>query len=282
MTTNDVPGAADADDTTAPARVSPERWRLLKTDDARTALVVGSGTGPLGARLRYFEAVLASCLRAWRMEELRGLETGRKHELESQGILDPHADPLSEFLVWNERRMDMQAVVRWLAPPLGSTCTRAGLDATPVRLIGNCMNAHGGAAPWIAPRWPEMRAPLQVLADQADAVEARRENDLALPTEAGPLRPQPHGRAIEAYRLHVLMGKTTREIAAILSEGKGRKYWHGTISKWIISVKEFLSAGGVLPQSAEAETRPRRRVRVMKPAVLERGRPRSASRPRSP
>lgn len=85
-----------------------------------------------------------------------------------------------------EKSMDLQAIARWLAPVLGLACVVAGLDPTVLREVGNTLSSAGGGIPHLARIWPEQRARIQVLADQA-----------AAGAPAGGLKTPEHGPAFE-------------------------------------------------------------------------------------
>jgi len=77
-----------------------------------------------------------------------------------------------------EKSRDLQAIARWLAPVLGLSCVEAGLDPTVLREVGNTLSSAGGGHPHLAKIWPEQRARIQVLADQAASLGTRGDQQI--------------------------------------------------------------------------------------------------------
>ena len=77
-----------------------------------------------------------------------------------------------------ERTQDLQAIARWVAPVIGQECVEAGLDPTVLREVGNTLSSAGGGIPHLSKLWPEQRARIQVLADQAASLGTKGDQQI--------------------------------------------------------------------------------------------------------
>jgi hypothetical protein len=144
----------------------------------------------------------------------------------------------------DERSRDLQAVARWFAPELAHACVAEGLDPTVIRELGNTLSQAGGGLPHLVRIWPEQRARIQVLCNQAArALPTRVGQRLQQPSPpsspAQPLPPQISWKVLHGYLKQQARGNA--ELEALLPES------HGALRK--------QAARGKAPWSALKETR---------------------------
>lgn len=93
-------------------------------------------------------------------------------------------------------------------------------------------------------------------------------------------RKEPGAMAWAAYELSREHGWNTRKIAEALSRAHGKRFWHGTVGKWIVAVKAFLESGGIRTAGQPPHQQKGQRRRTLRPEDLERRSPRLSERPR--
>ncbi len=88
---------------------------------------------------------------------------------------------------------------------------------------------------------------------------------------SSPIR-EPSPNAIAAFRLSLVSGRTQEQVADELETQIGRLVPQGTVSRWLRQVRDFLSAGNVLPESlAMPNTRRTPREVSVDPSLLDLG-----------
>lgn len=127
----------------------------------------------------------------------------------------------------------------------------------------------------------EGATPEQELTENANRDQSSDDDQRPNSGQAHRLLREPLPHAIQAYRLSFMLGRTQQAIADLMTCELGRPVCQGMVSRWLAAVREYVQAGGILPNSANLPpTQHHNREIPVDPSTIDLGARQDRRRPR--